>query len=152
MNNFLNLPSIYKITAMLGGRVEIYYPKDDKWYPYNRITGISNKSKIRVAEGDEQILESAKALVPQFYETIMYNDYEYLVPKNAMKEGSIIIMQYGLGQMVRVQSDGSLLEVPAEEKQELIKIDQLGIFYSEAKGDFEDSQRDNTIKSTLKPK
>lgn len=137
MYPFLSLPAIYKLVVMLGGRVQVYAKRQEQWFDYQRMIGIDSRTLIRVAAGDENILEKARELVSQLYEKVIYKEYDYLVPKNAMKEGSLIIMQYGFGQIVRVNANLELIKVSEEEQKELFENYNMDLYRSESEETFQ---------------
>lgn len=118
MNAFMSLPPVYRLAALLGARIEVYIERNKKWHSYETCI-FSYDTPLRVVTGDESLLEAARAMVPQFYETVLFKDYDYLVPKVALKPDTIILFMYGFGLYARVQSDGSILEVSEEEHKAL---------------------------------
>lgn len=137
MYPFLSLPAIYKLVIMLGGRVQVYAKRQEQWFDYQRMIGIDSRTLIRVAAGDENILEKARELVSELYEKVIYKEYDYLVPKNAMKDGSLIIMSYGFGEIVRVNANLELIKVSEEEQKELFENYNMDLYRSESEETFQ---------------
>lgn len=127
---FSNLPMIYKLAVLLGARVEVYLKRDDKWYPYHELTGIGYNTPIRIVSGDEEVFTQVQEMISQFYEKAQYNKYTYLLPKNALKPGAITMMEYGLGQYVQTQDDGSFKELSREEATALLEASGQKAYYS----------------------
>jgi hypothetical protein len=120
MSAFQGLPTIYKLAVLHGARVEIYLDKDEKWFPYSQIIGVSYRSKIRVAPGDEEVLEQVKSLLPNFYDIVEFDGYNYYLPKSAKKVGSITMMSYGFGVYVQTKDDGSLLQLERKVAEQIL--------------------------------
>lgn len=121
---------IYKIATLLGARVEAYIERDKKWYSYYELTGIGRKTPLRLVAGDEEVLAQVQAMISQFYGKTQYKGYSYLMPHNALKSGAITIMEYGLGQYVQTQEDGSLKELEREEAKALLEASGQKPYYA----------------------
>lgn len=122
MNNAFNsLPSIYKIAVLLGARVQAYMKREDKWEEYYRLSWINPNVPLRLIAGDENILAKIEAILPQFYKQVQYKGYGHLIPENALKPGTIIVMQRCFGEYVQVQPDGSLKELTIEEGKAILE-------------------------------
>lgn len=120
MSAFQGLPTIYQLAVLHGARVEIYLEKEEKWFPYAQIIGVSYRSKIRVAPGDEEVLEQVKSSLSNFYEIVEFEGYNYYFPKSAKKVGSITIMSYGFGVYVQTQEDGRVVQLSREEGEKIL--------------------------------
>ena len=130
MYAFRNLPEIYKIAVMLGARVEVFLESEEKWFSHTEVTGISSDDLYRIVAEDENILEQAKILVNQLYTKIIFNEYTYMVPNNALKEGNIILMLYGLGIYVQVQKDITLKVLERHDAREILEATGKYPYYS----------------------
>ncbi len=113
------LPIVYRLAILQGARVEAYLKNEKKWFPILQLTGITYNTPYRVHEKDSNIFEKVKASIPDFFTIVKYHDYDYLVPKNALESGNIMIMEYGLGSYVQVQDDLSLKDLSYEEGKKL---------------------------------
>lgn len=113
-SSFDSLPPVYRIAVLLGARVEVQLKKEQEWHPYHQCF-FSYDTPLRVKEGDEALLDDARRMIPQFYDMVEFREYDYLVPKVAIKPGNIIQFIYGFGAYGRVQEDGSIIEVSEEE-------------------------------------
>lgn len=131
MSAFNQLPQVYKIAVLLGARVEVFFKKENKWFNLFVVSGLTHKAKYRVVSPDESILQKAKELLDTMYTKVKYNDYDYLVPNNALVAGQIIIMEYGLGCYVEVQEDLSLKDLKSEYAQKLLEEKQQRAYFGQ---------------------
>lgn len=129
MSAFNQLPEVYKIAVLLGARVEVFFKRENKWFNLFVVSGLTHNTKYRVVSPDENILQKAKELLDTMYTKIKYQEYDYIVPNNALVAGQIIVMAYGLGCYVEVQEDLTLKDLKQEEAQELLKINQQQVYY-----------------------
>lgn len=131
MYSFSNLPHLYKICVLLGARVEVYLSKEDSWLNYTEVSSISHSTPYRIVAEDEAVMKQVKDIVNKLYTKKKFHEYEYFLPNNSLKEGAIIIMQYGLGMYVQVQKDGSFKELTIETAQRILKENKQQSFYSQ---------------------
>lgn len=138
MSAFNNISSIYKIAMLLGARIEVQ-GRDGKWSNLNNFLCLAHDTKYRIVSEDTNIIESINALIPQFFDVIKFREYDYYVSKNAKKEGTIILFQYGFGEYVQVQADGTLKEISFEDSKKILEENGAQYIYSQSVQVFENS-------------
>lgn len=130
MSVFNQLPRIYQLAILQGARVEVQYK--NRWMNILSMTGISYKTKYRVAERDLNIFEKAKEHASQIYTVVKYHEYDYMIPNNALSPGEIIVMEYGLGIYVQVQDDLTLRDLERKEAEKILEEKNQISYYSQS--------------------
>lgn len=134
MSVFNQLPRIYQIAMLQGARVEVQY--DGRWVNILTMLGITRRTPYRVVEKDLNIFEIAKQQATESYTIVEYEGYDYMLPKNALSPGEIIIMEYGMGVYVQVQEDLSLKDLEREHAEEILKKNEQIAYYSKSYDEF----------------
>lgn len=114
------LPVIYRIAVLLGARLEVYDVKHNEWVNIFSFSSLGHQTKYRILSEDSEIFMKIKSMLTEFYDTTVFEGYEYMIPKNAKNPGAIIAL---CSIYVQRQADGSLktLELNEEELSEFSK-------------------------------
>jgi hypothetical protein len=132
-NNFRQLPRPYQLAVLLGGRVEVYLEDEKEWLTYTGVTGIDREMPIRLAGDDQSIMEMVKAAIDAQFQIVEYKGYDYMLPKNALKPGTITSMAYFLGEYAQTQEDGTLKQIDNEVAKQLLEERGEPPYYSMSK-------------------
>lgn len=128
------LPVIYRLAILLGARVEVYEVQTNSWVNIFSFYSLGSQTKYRILSEDSNIFEKVKSLTTEFYDTVVFDGYQYMVPKNSNIPGSIIAF---CSFYVERQEDGSLKELTLNE-QELSEIIKKPCFIGIACEEFQE--------------
>ena len=127
MSMISQLPPIYKIAILAGCRIQVKLK--DKWEDCFNYSSLKHGRKLRIHPDDEDSFGNVKELVKKSYISIKFLEFDYLVPKNSLEKGNIILLEYGFGGIyVEVSEDNNQVEINREIAQERIKSESKHIF------------------------
>ena len=127
MSMLSQLSPIYKIAILAGCRIQVSVK--DKWEDCFNYSSLKHGRKLRIHPEDEDSFRNVKELVKKNYVSIKFLEYDYLIPKNSLEKGSLILLEYGFGGIfVEIFEDNNLIEINREIAQKRINSESKHVF------------------------
>lgn len=120
-DNLRQLPRPYQLAVLLGGRVEVYLEHEHEWFAYYDVTGIDREMPIRLVSDNQNLMENIKNIIDAQFQVVDYRGYDYMLPKEALKPGSITNIAIIFSEYAQTQEDGTLKQIDTDLAKKLLE-------------------------------
>ncbi len=101
-----NTSVIHQLAYTLGARVQVLDNRTQAWRCISEFAGLALSTGYRVHPDDENIFKEAKKVFKKTHTEVLFRDYKYQVPNNAMNGKSLVLFCYGFGVYATVSVSG----------------------------------------------